>query len=61
LCPTSSTEEPVSTHSRISKSGDIWSRIWTCNKDIAKQLAALERLVLRRMSGGNKVNENWRK
>jgi len=29
--------------------------------DIAKGLAAFERKVLRRMSGGIKVNENWRK
>jgi hypothetical protein len=29
----------------------------TCNK----QLATFERSVLRRMLGGNKVNENWRK
>jgi hypothetical protein len=34
---------------------------WTCNKDIAKRLATFERLVLRRMFGGNKVIENWRK
>jgi len=26
-----------------------------------KQLAAFERKVLRRLSGGIKVNENWRK
>jgi len=34
---------------------------WTLNKDIAKQLAAVGRNVLRRMSGGIKVNEYWRK
>ena len=28
---------------------------------IAKQLATFERKLLRRMSGGIKVNENWRK
>ena len=26
---------------------------WTMNKDIAKRLAAFERKVVRRMSGGN--------
>jgi hypothetical protein len=31
------------------------------NKDIAKRLAAVERSILRRMFGGIKVNENWRK
>jgi len=31
------------------------------NEDIAKQLAAFERTVLRRMFGGIKVNESWRK
>jgi hypothetical protein len=34
---------------------------WTLNKDIAKRLATFEGNVLRRMSGGIKVNENWRK
>jgi hypothetical protein len=34
---------------------------WTLNKDIAKWLAALERRVLRRMFGGIKENDNWRK
>ena len=34
---------------------------WTLNKDIAKWLAAFERKVLKRMSGGIKVSENWRK
>jgi len=34
---------------------------WTLNKDMAKRLAALERKALRRMSGGIKVYENWRK
>jgi len=33
----------------------------TLNKNITKQLAALERKVLRRMSGKIKVHENWRK
>ena len=33
----------------------------TLNKDIAKQLAAFERKVLRRMSGGIMVNKNVRK
>jgi hypothetical protein len=31
------------------------------NEDIAKWLAAFEGKVLRRMSGGITVNENWRK
>ena len=34
---------------------------WTLNKANAKWLATLYRKVLRRMSGGIKVNENWRK
>jgi hypothetical protein len=35
---------------------------WTLNTDIAKQLAAFERKVLKRMFGRIKVlNENWRK
>jgi hypothetical protein len=34
---------------------------WTLNKDTAKRLAALERKVFGRMSGGIKVNENWRR
>jgi len=34
---------------------------WTLNKDIAKRLATFEGKVLRRMSGGIKVNENWGK
>jgi hypothetical protein len=34
---------------------------WTVNKGIAKWLAAFERKVLRRLLGGIKVNENWRK
>jgi len=33
---------------------------WTLNEDIARQLAAFERKVLRRV-GGIKVNVNWRK
>ena len=33
----------------------------TLNKDIAKQLAAVEKNVLRRMFGGINVNESWRK
>jgi hypothetical protein len=33
----------------------------TCNKDIAKWLAAYERKVLRRIFGGIKINENRRK
>jgi len=33
----------------------------TLYKDIAKRLAAFERKVLRRMFGGIKLNENWRK
>jgi hypothetical protein len=31
------------------------------NNNIAEWLAAFERKVLRRMFGGSKVNENWRK
>jgi hypothetical protein len=31
------------------------------NKDTAKRLAAFERKVLKRMFGGIKVNEYWRK
>ena len=34
---------------------------WTLNKNFAKRLAAFRRKVLRRMSGGIKVNANWRK
>jgi hypothetical protein len=34
---------------------------WTLNKNIAERLAAFERKVLRRMFGGIKVNESWRK
>lgn len=34
---------------------------WTLNKAIAKWLDAFDRKVLRRMFGGIKVNENWRK
>jgi len=34
---------------------------WTLNNDIAKRLAIFERKVLRRMFGGIKANENWRK
>jgi hypothetical protein len=34
---------------------------WALNEDIVKQLATFERKVLRRMFGGIKVNENWRK
>jgi hypothetical protein len=34
---------------------------WTLNKDIAERLAVFGRKVLRRMSGGFKVNENLRK
>jgi hypothetical protein len=34
---------------------------WTLNKDITKRLAVCERKVLRRMFGGIKMNENWRK
>jgi hypothetical protein len=37
------------------------TKSWTLNKDIAKRLATFEGKVLRRMSGGIKVNENWRK
>jgi hypothetical protein len=33
----------------------------TLNEDTVKQLATFERKVLRRMFGGIKVNENWRK
>ena len=34
---------------------------WTVDKDTAKGLAAFQTKVLRRMFGGIKVNENWRK
>jgi hypothetical protein len=34
---------------------------WTPNKDIAKWLAAFERIVLRGMLGGINGNKNWRK
>jgi len=34
---------------------------WTLNKDIIKRLSVFERKVLRRIFGGIKVNENWRK
>jgi hypothetical protein len=30
-------------------------------KDITKELTVFERKVLKRISGGNKVNETWRK
>ena len=34
---------------------------WTMNKEIDNRLAVFEREVLRRISGGIKVNGNWRK
>jgi hypothetical protein len=34
---------------------------WTLNKDIIKRLSVFERKVLRRIFGGIKVNENWRR
>jgi hypothetical protein len=34
---------------------------WRLTKDVTKRLDAFERKVLRRMFGGIKVNENWRK
>jgi hypothetical protein len=34
---------------------------WMLNKDITKRQANFERKVLRKMCGGIKVNENWRK
>ena len=34
---------------------------WALNEDIAKWLAASEENILRRMFGGIKVNEDWRK
>jgi hypothetical protein len=34
---------------------------WALNEDIAKWQATFERKVLRRMFGGIKLNENWRK
>jgi protein involved in ribonucleotide reduction len=34
---------------------------WTLSKDIAKPLATFQRKVLGMISGGIKVNENWRK
>jgi len=63
-----STEESISIQRKnkslfdINKTiGNIQSKSWTLNKDMAKRLAALERKALRRMSGGIKVYENWRK
>ena len=37
------------------------TRSWTLNKDIAKRLAAFEKKVFRRIVGGIKVSEKWRK
>jgi intein/homing endonuclease len=34
---------------------------WTLNKDTIKRLSVFKRKVLRRIFGGIKVNENWRK
>ena len=34
---------------------------WTLNKDIVKGLAFLEIKVLKKIFGGIKVNENWKK
>jgi hypothetical protein len=34
---------------------------WTLNKDIIKRLSVFERKGLRRIFGGIKVYENWRK
>jgi hypothetical protein len=34
---------------------------WTLSKGTAKRLACFERKVLRRLTGGIKVNDNWRK
>jgi hypothetical protein len=34
---------------------------WALNTDIAKQQATTERKVLRRMFGGIRVHENWKK
>jgi hypothetical protein len=36
-------------------------KFWTLNKDIATRLFTFERKGLRKMFGGIKVNENWRK
>jgi len=43
---------PVATHG---------AETWTMNRVAAKWLATLERIVLKEMFGGIKVNENWRK
>jgi hypothetical protein len=37
------------------------AEFWTLNNDTAKCLATFERKVLRRMFGGIKASENWRK
>ena len=42
-------------------SGNNWCKILDLSNYIAKRLATFERKVLRRMSGGSKVHENWRK
>jgi hypothetical protein len=37
------------------------AQFWALDKDIAKCLATFERKVLRSISRGTKVNDNWRK
>jgi hypothetical protein len=37
------------------------AKSWALNNCIVEWLATFERRVLRRMSGGFKVSENWRK
>jgi hypothetical protein len=54
--------EKIKIHKTFIKPVAIYGAVpWTMNIDIAKWLAIFERKVLRRMFGGIKVNENWRK
>jgi len=54
--------EKIKIHKTLIKSVAIYgAESWTLNKDIVKWLAIFERKVLRRMFGGIKVNENWKK
>jgi len=54
--------EKIKTHKTLIKSVAIYgAESWTMNKDIVKWLAIFERKDLRRMFGGIKVHENWRK
>jgi hypothetical protein len=68
MVPVSSTKQPIGTQSRKNKNLQDIIRLvaiygaesWTLNKDIAKRLATFQRNVLGIMSGGLKINENWR-